>query len=112
MCSTYLRHFTLFNDDHSVEFVFSSFYSGLYQSIDLFVPLKCVALRNDNKSADRKHPANIRRLMNREAKAWRDFHGSRSPATLSVYEQHAVNTFISSCEEKLIDSGNVGPFYR
>ena len=119
----YLRSCDFFNlfdakADYSAEFVFNTFYSYVYQCIDLFVPVKTVGPCNNNNSAARKYPANIRRLVNKKAKAWRTYHSSGSPASLSIYKQHAahchtaINTFVSSCEEKLVDSGNISAFYR
>ena len=108
----------LFNSDLSVPDIFTAFYNIVYRCLNMYVPKRPSNSKNTTKIGKRKYPAKIRKLLNKKLAAWKVYRRTRKPQHLTAYKaraadcQSAINSYISERENKLIDSGNLGAFYR
>ena len=101
----------------SVDDYWNCFHVILTDGIDLFVPKKRTK-SSTKKRKNAKYPMFIRKLLNRKATAWRSFSRFRTAALKAKYKRlvteckNAIKCFAVSCENNLIDSGNIGDFYK
>ena len=106
----------IFNSDFTTAVKFQHFYTVLNHCIHLFVPLQ-PRQRTTTKSK-RKYPLVIRKLQQKKLSSWRRYRRSRSSSSLNTYKRHtsefrrAVNKHITQRENSLIETGNLGAFYR
>ena len=107
--------YELFNSDIITTDKFSTFYAVLHECINLFVPVRATVLATRKRC---KYPRHIRKLQSKKLSAWRVYRRSRSATSLSTYKKRAsqlrkaVNKHITERENRLIDTGNLGAFYR
>ena len=113
----------LYNFDFDALFVgcadvsntFNSFYQVLRDCISLYVPCR---IYNNKHKAKTKYPASIRKSLQRKNTAWRLYKKFRTPATLNKYKscaarcRHQVREFTRQRENDVINSGNLGKFFR
>jgi hypothetical protein len=105
---------SLFSSNQSAEYIFEKFYSILYECINRYVPLR--VLRKNNSCF--KYPPFIGRKLRKKAAAWRLYRQFRTPQLRSAYNKLAadcrlaIRSYVAKQEERLIDNGNVGAFYR
>lgn len=106
----------LFNSDLPVSSIFELFYDVIYLCFDLHVPTKLS--KSDNTRRRRKYPPNIRKLLSKKLAAWKVYRRTREPRRLIAYKARAaacrtaINNYAIERENKLIDGGNLGAFYR
>ena len=106
----------LFNSDLSSSEIFEFFYGVLHNCLNLYVPSRHAKL--SSSAARRKYPSHIRKLLNRKLVAWRVYRRTRKSDHLAAYKaraaacRSAINKCIAERESKLVDSGNLGAFYR
>jgi hypothetical protein len=104
----------LFASDQPVESIFDKFYSILYECISLYVPLRVT----HKKSSSIKYPPSISRKLRKKSTAWRLYRQFGTPESRSSYNRlaaecrTAIRTHLAQQEERLVDNGNLGAFYR
>jgi len=106
----------VFNDCCSADDCASVFYAKLNEAISLFVPFKVFKQTKSNKH--NIYPANIHKLYRAKAAAWKRYKYFRSDKlqrdykTISSRCRKAVYAHVANREEKIINSGNLGKFFR
>jgi len=106
----------LLANDHNTQSMWDSFNAVVKVAIDAFVPLRNFPL--NRKSDVKLYPKYIRRLFSKKLTAWHRFKHFGTPKLKERYEscsrecQLAVDGFINDRESALINSDNVGRFYR
>lgn len=114
----YLSHVdfdSLFNSYCSTDDVFTAFYNVLYDCISLYVPVRRIRL---NKKPAGRYPHHIKRLVRKKTAAWRQYRTRRTLNARTRYNKAAAicrretRAFIASSEQRLLDNGNLGAFYR
>jgi len=106
----------LLANDHNTQSMWDSFNAVVKVAIDAFVPLRNFPL---NRKTDVKlYPRSIRRLFSKKLTVWHRFKHFGTRQLKERYEscsrecQLAVDGFINDRESALINSDNVGSFYR
>jgi len=108
----------LFSSDQPVESIFQKFYSILYDCISLYVPLRVISKKIRQKTNCTKYPPSISRKLRKKATAWRLHRQFRTPESRSSYNKlaaecrTAIYSHVAKQEERLVDNGNIGAFYR
>jgi hypothetical protein len=102
----------LLANDHNTQSMWDSFNSVIKVAIDAFVPLRNFPL--NRKSNVKLYPRYIRRMFSKKLAAWHRFKHFGTLQLKQRYEscQLAVDGFINDRESALIDSDNVGNFFR
>ena len=107
----------IFTTNFSPDDIWSAFTNILNEAIDLSVPSKPVARRKF--TTKRHYPRNIRLLFNRKRAVWRLYKAdSLNQSTKEIYKKLsaecrlAVRRYELSLEDKVINSNNIGKFYR
>lgn len=94
----------------------AAFYSKLDEAISEFVPLNVFKSVKSNKQY--AYPAHIRRLFRAKAAAWRRYKRFKSKNFQKQYKQissrcrKAIYAYTVKREENIINSGNLGKFFR
>ena len=107
--------YDLFHSNLPVQTIFDEFYHVLNLCIQLYVPVRLTGPRFSLKT---RYPRFIRKLQVKKRNAWRQYRNSRSSVALSNYKRRAtdcksaINNLVYERENKLIDNGNLGTFYR
>lgn len=113
-----VNFFNIFSVATDVNDVFNLFYNVLDYCISVYVPVKCIRSSKSKLSKGPRYPIRIRRLLNNKRAAWALYRRYNSLHTRSNYNKIAascrknIRLFISSQENKTIDNGNIGSFYR
>ena len=95
---------------------FERFYSVLSYSIELFVPK--VDHSRAHKTNRKYYPAYIRKLILKKRQAWRLYRKFRTASCLQKYKglatacRNAIYEYTKICEEKTLETANLGQFYR
>lgn len=95
-------------------YTFLNFYSILYDCISLYVPLRVIR----KKTNGIKYPPSISRKLRKKATAWRLYRQFRTLESRSSYNKRAaecriaIHSHVAKQEERLVDNGNIGAFYR
>lgn len=107
----------IFTTNFSPDDIWYAFTNILNEAIDLSVPSKSVARRQF--TTRRHYPRNIRLLFNRKRAVWRLYKADRlNQYTKVIYKKLsaecrlAVRRYELSLEDKVINSNNIGKFYR
>lgn len=105
---------------NSIESRFSKFYDVLGQCVEQCVPTRTINSSTGSRAQSKKvhHPAHITKLFVRKRRAWRLYKRFKTPQLLAKFKL-AANTCRAAIyentirkEEKLIEGGNLGKFYR
>ena len=81
----------------------------------MYVPLRQTRKRN---ASSIKYPPSISRKLRKKANAWRVYRQFRTPESHSSYKRLAaecrksISEYVAKLEERLVDHGNLGAFYR
>ncbi|MFZ2538081.1 MAG: reverse transcriptase family protein [Oscillospiraceae bacterium] len=108
--------YELFGFNFNVDAIWEKFKLILWPIIDCFVPKKNIP--HHKKYKPRFYPKHIRNLLNRKAAIWRTLKNNFSPDTKIRYHQisnlckEAIRNFDADRESKLLDSNNLGAFYK
>ncbi len=107
----------LFTYNLTPDTIWSAFCQRLDDAIELFVP--SVELRQRKKANIRRYPRHIRRLLEHKTVLWRAYKANRSDGLAKAkYVQttseckEAIKKHEAYLENKVIDSGNTGAFYK
>ena len=107
---------SLLVNSYDVNVYWNNFMYAVNYAIDMFVPLKqATSLSTKQK---RKYPYFIRQLFRKRHAAWRLYRRFKNDKAYEKFllvdrkTKHAVNKYETEFEQLLIDSGNVGRFYR
>jgi len=106
----------VFNDCNSADDCSCAFYKKLNEAISNFVPLKRFKQTKTNKHYN--YPLHIRKLYRAKAAAWRRYKQFKTQTLHRQYNlissrcRKAVYAHVAKHEEKLINSGNIGKFFR
>jgi len=117
----YSADWSAVNDDsHPIDSRFNNFYNILNDCVAQLVPTKTV-----NKSSHpvarinkNRYPAHIAKLLTRKRSAWRLHRQFKTPQLLAKFKlasakcRSAIYWYTLNKEEKLIETGNLGKFYR
>jgi len=106
------------NDSDSIDSRFNEFYDVIGQCVK-----QCVPTREYNKSAKSRtekvrYPAHIAKLFTRKRCAWRLYIKFKTPELLAKFKaaanvcRAAIYENTIRKEEKLVENGNLGKFYR
>ena len=101
--------------DAPPEVCFDAFYSVLNHCIANYVPVKVV---RPNAQHRKKYPLHIRRLLRKKQYYWRSSKHFNSAALHDKYVEmakkckHAIEEYNRDVESRLIDSNNIGRFYK
>lgn len=101
---------------HDIQVMWIVFTSILDGAIDMFVPTRNVKL--DHRTDLRSYPKHIKRLFSQKLSAWRIYRQFRTDALKEKYKaksrkcQNAIALFVRNKESSIVNSGNVGDFYR
>jgi hypothetical protein len=103
-------------NDHDVNSIWSNFTTALSTAIDLFVPTRKVTVRG---KGDYKHyPRHIQRMFDKKCAAWRLYKKFKTDSLKKRYYnydnlcENAIIDYYNKLESELIDSGDLGAFYR
>jgi hypothetical protein len=106
---------------HEFTFVFycedywSVFLTHLYHAVELYVPVK---MRRTYINSNRKYPRKINKMLNRKLLLWKRWRTSRNAKHIKAYDAYtlkckqAINFHYSNNELKLVQSNDLGKFYR
>lgn len=106
----------LFNDCCSAAECAVAFYAKLNEAISNYVPLKVIKQSTTNKHC--KYPPHIRKLNRAKAAAWKRFKHFKSDQLRREYKaissrcRKAIFAHIANHEQNIINSGNLGKFFR
>lgn len=101
---------------HDIQSMWDTFIDIVYGAIDMFVPTRTYKLNSRTNVGS--YPKYIRRLFKRKLVAWRRYKRFGSEQLKRQYIecsskcQVELDSFIKARELKLIDSGNLGSFYK
>jgi exonuclease III len=107
---------SLFVNFTDISTAFDNFYAILNDCIDRFVPLKVI---DNGRCLDRKtYTAAIRKLLVKKKTSWQLYKQFRTPESLLKFKQlssqcrQAISTFTLHRENIILQSANLGKFYR
>ena len=109
------------NLNEDINSCMSSFIAILNEGINLFVPVNRVVdepSSSNSRAHVHKYPVYIRQLFRKKIVAWRLYKRCRNKQLLDKYKSAedkfslAVNCFNAAKENEIIDSNNIGAFYK
>lgn len=115
----YLLNFNyddIFYSNMPLDDVFNAFYAILHNCIEQYVPVKRISAYHVRPG--KRYPFSIKRLIHKKAVAWRQYRSRRTVTSRAYYNRIAakcrrsIRLFTATCEERLVDRGNIAAFYR
>ena len=106
----------LFGSNFDAESIWSGFKSIIWPIIDIHTPKTMI--HHSKKYKTRVYPKHIRKLLNRKAAIWRQMKQNSNPTVQTAYNniarecKIAITRFDADREEKMLNSNNLGAFYR
>ena len=106
----------VFNDCCSADECAAAFYAKLNDAIATFVPLK--VFKQTNSAKHRTYPLHIRKLYRAKAAAWRRYKYFKTDGLRQEFKaissrcRKAVYAHTVKREEAIVNSGNLGKFFR
>ena len=107
---------TIFIDCITCDDFIAAFYTKLNEAIASFVPLK--VFRSTTSTHHLSYPLHIRKLYRAKSSIWRRFKQFKTLALKQQYAaissrcREAVHNYVAKREENIINSGNLGKFFR
>jgi len=109
----------VFDDCSSPVDLYNSFSKVVHESIDQFVPVRNTNNRRNNKSSSGvPYPASVKKLLRKKLCVWKRFKAFRTDSLRVQYRdicsrcRRAIYNSLLHYEESIIDSNNLGRFFR